>query len=54
MKLYSILINNQLCLININQDYYCLYPVYTMKAPGKWIPCNYGKLAHLVVLNAHH
>ena len=33
---------------------YGVYTVYTEEANGEWIPCNYSKLALLVVLNAHH
>ena len=32
---------------------YIVYTVYTEEAKGGWIPYNYGKLALLVVLNAH-
>ena len=31
-----------------------MYGLYTEEATGEWIPCNYGKLALFVVLNAHH
>ena len=33
---------------------YGVYTVYTEEANGEWIPCHYGKLTLLVVLNAHH